>query len=314
MALVEKVEKIERLLSLMNALLGAPRAISADDLRSRVPGYPDEDASFKRAFERDKDDLREMGVPLLVETIGGSDPPLLGYRIRTQDYELRDPGLEPDELEALNLAAAATGLAGGAGQRALFKLGGAAPSAAPQAALPVDPDLVAAFTGVAERRVIAFRYHDTDREVHPYRLEFVRGRWYLNGFDRVRGDDRWFRMGRIQSAIEVTDPAGAFERPEEAVPGLQLDPWALGGQSDPVSALVWFDPEVAHSVRTELPPGALRSDDRDGLVAELTVTNRDGFRSWLLTFLDRAEVLEPQELRDDMVAWLTEVIAGEERA
>ncbi|HWJ64956.1 MAG TPA: WYL domain-containing protein [Acidimicrobiales bacterium] len=303
------MEKIERLLSLMNALLGAPRAISADELRSRVPGYPDEDASFKRAFERDKDELREMGVPLLVETIAGSDPPLLGYRIRTQDYELRDPGLEPDELEALNLAAAATGLAGGAGQRALFKLGGAAPTAAPHAELPVDPDLVAAFTGVAERRVIAFRYHDTDREVHPYRLEFVRGRWYLNGFDRVRGDDRWFRMGRIQGSIEVTEPAGAFERPAEAVPGLQLDPWALGGQSDPVTAEVWFDPDVAHSVRAEVPPAAIRSDDPDGLVVELTVTNRDGFRSWLLTYLDRAEVLGPDELRADLVAWLTDVIA-----
>lgn len=310
MAPVEKVEKIERLLSLMNALLGAPRAISADDLRSRVPGYPQEDASFKRAFERDKDDLREMGVPLLVETVPGSDPPLLGYRIRTQDYELRDPGLEPDELEALNLAAAATGFAGGAGQQALFKLGGAAPPAAPQAELPVDPDLVAAFTGVAERRVIAFRYHDTDREVHPYRLEFVRGRWYLNGFDRVRGDDRWFRMGRIQGSIEIADPPGAFERPQEAVPGLQLDPWALGGQSDPVTARVWFDPDVAHSVRAEVPPSAVRVDGPDGLELELTVTNREGFRSWLLTFLDRAEVLEPQELRDDMVRWLTELAAG----
>ena len=304
------VEKIERLLSLMNALLGAPRAISADELRARVPGYPQEDASFKRAFERDKEDLREMGVPLLVENVAGSDPPLLGYRIRTQDYELRDPGLEPDELEALNLAAAATGFAGGVGQRALFKLGGAA-SGAPQAELPADPDLVAAFTGVAERRVIRFRYHDTDREVHPYRLEFVRGRWYLNGFDRVRGDDRWFRMSRIQGSIEVTEPPGAFDRPEEAVPGLQLDPWALGGQSDPLVARIWFDPEVAHSVRAEVPPKAIRSDTPDGLVVELTVTNREGFRSWLLSFLDRAEVLAPEELRADMVAWLTAVIGPE---
>ena len=304
------VEKIERLLSLMNALLGAPRAISADDLRARVPGYPDEDASFKRAFERDKDDLREMGVPLLVETIPGSDPPLAGYRIRTQDYELRDPGLEPDELEALNLAAAATGFAGGVGQRAMFKLGGGA-SSAPQAELPADPDLVAAFTGVAERRVIAFRYHDTDRVVHPYRLEFVRGRWYLNGFDRVRGDDRWFRMGRIQGAIEVHDPPAAFERPVEAIPGLQLDPWALGGQSDPIRASVWFDPDVAHSVRSQLPPATIQRDDGDGLVVELTVTNREGFRSWLLSFIDRAEVLGPEELRSDMVSWLSELTGAE---
>ena len=82
------MEKIERLLSVMNALLGAPRAISADDLRARVGGYPDDDVAFKRAFERDKDELREMGVPLLVETIPGSDPPLPGYRIRPQDLSL----------------------------------------------------------------------------------------------------------------------------------------------------------------------------------------------------------------------------------
>jgi proteasome accessory factor B len=303
------VEKVERLLSLMNALLGAPRAISAEDLRARVPGYPAEDASFKRAFERDKDDLREMGVPLLVETIAGTDPPLLGYRIRQQDYELRDPGLDPDELEALNLAAAATGFAGGIGQRALFKLGAGA-SDAPQAELPADPNLVAAFTGVAERRVITFGYHDEDRVVHPYRLEFLRGRWYLNGFDRVRGDDRWFRMGRIQGAITVTEPAAAFERPEEAVPGLQLDPWAIGGGGEPVLARVWFDPAVAQSVRSELPATAVEQDDEDGLVVALTVTNRDGFRSWVLGFLDRAEVLEPPELRESVIAWLDALVTA----
>ena len=86
-------DKIERLLTLLNVLVDAPRSISAEELRDQVPGYPAEDASFKRAFERDKDDLREMGVPLLVETVPGSDPPRLGYRIRKQEFELRDPGL-----------------------------------------------------------------------------------------------------------------------------------------------------------------------------------------------------------------------------
>jgi len=95
------------------------------------------------------------------------------------------------------------------------------------------------------------------------------------------------------------------------LPGLQLDPWVLGGQSDPVAARIWFDPEVAHSVRAEVPAKAIRSDGPDGLVVELTVTNRDGFRSWLLSFLDRAEVLAPEELRADMVAWLHGVISSE---
>ncbi|MEZ5180611.1 MAG: WYL domain-containing protein [Acidimicrobiales bacterium] len=303
-------DKIERLLTLMNLLLATPRAVSADHLRATVPGYPEDDASFKRAFERDKDDLREMGVPLLVETIPGSDPPLLGYRIRPADYELRDPGLEPDELEALNLAAAVTGFAGGMGQRALFKLGAGAADQ-PRAELPTDPSLVAAFRGVAERRLLRFTYRGVAREVHPYRLEFGRGRWYLNGFDRSRGEDRWFRMDRIEGAVEPGEQPDAFERPEEAVPGLQLDPWVLGGGGDPVRAEVWFDPAVAHSVRLEVDPAAIRSDDEDGLIVVLDVVNREGFRSWVLSYLDRAEVRGPEALRAEVVAWLEALADGE---
>jgi proteasome accessory factor B len=300
------MEKIERLLSLINALLDLPRAISADDLRARVPGYPAEDASFKRAFERDKDELREMGVPLLVETIPGSDPPLLGYRIRRQDYELADPGLLPDELEALNLAAALTGLAGGVGQRALFKLGAAAGDE-PVAELPTDPNLLAAFTGVAERRAIRFTYHQMAREVQPYRLEFNRGRWYLSGFDLARGEVRWYRMGRIEGLVEVDGPAGAFDAPVEAVPGLRLAPWEVGAGDAPVKAEVWFDPAVAPALRASFGTDAVVSDGPEGLVIRLEVANRDGFRAWVLSYLDRAEVLAPADLRDDVIRWLEEV-------
>jgi proteasome accessory factor B len=255
-----------------------------------------------------------MGVPLLVELIPGADPPLQGYRIRTQDYELADPGLEPDEIEALDLAAAVLGVAGGMGQRGLFKLGGTATGAAPQAELPSDPNLLAAFTAVAERRVLTFRYRGDDREVHPYRLEFVRGRWYLNGFDRLRGDDRWYRLDRIEGQVRHAGPAGAFERPVEVVPGLALAPWVVGGGSEPLDARVWIDPEVAWTVRGELTDARTISDDDDGLVVELRVTNREGFRSWLLSFLDRAEVLAPQELRDDVIAWLrSQVSRSDER-
>ncbi len=302
--------KIERLITLMNALLGALRPVTAAELRRRVPGYPDDDNSFKRAFERDKDELREMGVPLLVETVPGVDPPVLGYRIRPRDYELRDPGLEPDELEALNLAAAVVGSDGGMGQRALFKLGGGATATEPATEIPADPDLVAAFTGVAERQALAFGYHGVARTVNPYRLEFLRGRWYLNGFDHVRAEERWYRMSRVEGGVALVGEAGAFERPVEAVPGLQLEPWVLGGHTEAVTAEVWFDPEVASSVRHELGDAEVRSDDADGLVVSLVVTNQEGFRSWLLSFLDRAEVRSPPALRAHVVSWLEEVAAG----
>ena len=302
--------KVERLITLMNELLGAPRAISSDELRHRVPGYPANTDSFKRQFERDKDELRDMGVPIKVETVPGSDPPVLGYRIRPADYELRDPGLEPDELEALNLAAAVVGSTGGMGQRGLFKLGGAAASGAPAAEIPADPDLVAAFTAVAERRHLHFAYRDLERTVDPYRLEFARGRWYLKGFDHRRAAQRWYRMDRIRGGVRLGETSGAFDRPAEPVTGLRLDPWVLGEQAEPVRAEVWFDPVVAPSVRAEIGEVEVVSDDASGLVVALTVTNPEGFRSWLLSFLDRAEVLGPPELRAHVVSWLEAAARG----
>ena len=78
------------------------------------------------------------------------------------------------------------------------------------------------------------------------------------------------------------------------------------------TATVWFDPAVASAARAEIgDTGRVVGDDDRGLVVELPVANRSGFRSWLLSYLDRAEVLQPEALRDDVLAWLA-ALAGEE--
>ncbi|MEO6629077.1 MAG: WYL domain-containing protein [Aquihabitans sp.] len=299
--------KVERLLTLMNVLLGSPRAMSSAEIQTAVAAYPRESASFKRQFERDKEELREMGVPLLMESVPGVEIPVLGYRVRQQDYELRDPGLLPDELEALNLAAAIIGSAGGLGRRGLLKLGAAVVDAEQQAEIPADPDLVAAFTGVAERRSVRFRYHDVDRTVDPYRLEFARGRWYLKGLDHGHGQERWYRMTRIQGRVDLEGDPGAFDRPT-TTESLQLHPWLVGGDSPEVIAEVWFDPAVAAGIRADVSTADVVRDDEEGLVIAMKVTNREGFRSWLLSFLDRAEVLSPPDLRAEIVGWLNNVV------
>lgn len=294
----------------MNVLLGASRPLSVSQLRELVSDYPSDEASFRRAFERDKSELRNMGVPLLVESIAGTNPPATGYRIKLADWSLRDPGLDEDELEALRLAAMAVGAEGGLGSRALYKLG-AAPGTA-RAQIPAGGPAADAFRGVLERRRLRFRYKDQDRRVDPYRLSFVRGRWYLNGFDHTRNDNRWFRLPRIEGDITVEDPSGAFERPDEPLPELRLDPWEFGGADEPVAAEVWFDPDVRNTVLAGLDKPDVISDDDDGLVVRLEVRNLENFRAWLLSFLDRAEVRAPAEVRADVVAWLSSV-AGEAR-
>ncbi len=303
-------QRIERLVLLMDLLLDTRRSLSAQEIRAEIRGYPDNDASFKRQFERDKDELREMGVPLIVEEVPGADPPVLGYRIRKDDYELRDPGLEVDELEALNLAAAVVGFSGGLGRRAMFKLGGGASPVAQRAELADDPNLFTAFAAVVARQPVAFRYHEVDRVVDPHRLQFARGRWYLHGLDHHRGDRRWYRMGRIQGTVQLNGERGAFEAPQQGGSDLRLDPWALSSDAQPVVARVWFDPVAAVGVRDDLRDAVVVSDDDRGMVVELVVHNRDGFRSWVLSYLDRAEVLGPADLRAEMISWLEGLARG----
>src|SRR3954454_6916109 len=102
-------DRLERLLNLTAALLNASRALTSADIAEQVPGYPefDDKVTFRRAFERDKELLREMGIPIRTIDVAGAEPPEQGYVIRRDDYALRDPGLEPDELAAVHLATAA---------------------------------------------------------------------------------------------------------------------------------------------------------------------------------------------------------------
>ena len=88
--------KTERLLSLVVCLLSARRYLTAAQIRDAVPGYPDSFDAFKRMFERDKDELRELGIPLETGVNAGTEDEA-GYRISRQAYELPDIRLEPDE-------------------------------------------------------------------------------------------------------------------------------------------------------------------------------------------------------------------------
>src|SRR5258708_38493145 len=96
--------KTERLLGLVVCLLSTRRYLTAEQIRAAVPGYPDQDELFKRMFERDKEDLRDLGVPLEtgVNHPFDDDP---GYRIRQQAYQLPALRLEADEAAVLGLAA-----------------------------------------------------------------------------------------------------------------------------------------------------------------------------------------------------------------
>jgi len=308
-------DRLERLVNLVAALLEAPRPLTRDQLRERVPGYAHEEAAFRRTFERDKESLRQMGIPISVELLDPSSPDSQeGYRVRREHYELPDPGLKPDELAALHLAASTVQLEGLTGTEALWKLGGeggGAPAddeAGPTVALPGSEELAVLFGAIANRQTVRFAYKAEDREVNPYRLSFRNGHWYLAGHDHGREGERVYRLDRFETDPVAVTEAGAFERPPHAG-GPPPHPWELGDEN-PVVATVLVDADQAGWVVSEVGSGAVQDRRPDGsVVVNLPVSNRAAFRSFVLGFLEHAEVLGPPDFRSDIVDWLSEMAA-----
>ena len=187
-------------MNLAICLLLARRFIDKAQIRQVVEGYHDlSDAAFERTFERDKDELRAMGVP--IET--GSNNPLFpdeaGYRIRREDFELPAIEFTPAETAALGLAATVWESATQADQAvaALAKLRAAGVEPDPERLTALAPSIGArepAFAGVWDatttRTPISFGYRGQQRVLEPWTMTYRQGSWYLYGLDRDKAAPR----------------------------------------------------------------------------------------------------------------------------
>ena len=293
------MDKLERLLNLTAALLHAEIPLTAEELRDRVGGYPDTKATFRRAFERDKDDLRSMGMPLRVEPVPGVDPPVDGYRLDRDEYAGTELAFEADELAALHLATSLVQLDGD--DTALVKLGAGSGDAPADSVgrVPFNDTLATMIGAAVDRNALSFTYNDVERIVEPWKLSFTRGHWYLSGFDRLREDQRLYRVDRIKDGVSLSGPAkapvGDVNEP------IDLRGWELG-DGPVIKATILVDADQAAYARHMLGEVVDRPDG--SVTATLDVRNIDAFRSFVLSFLEHAEILEPAELRTDFVEWL----------
>lgn len=309
--------KLERLMNLVAALLHTRTPLPADVLRERVGGYATDPVAAHRQFERDKKDLRLMGVPISVEAIPGTDPATDGYRIDPDAYYLPDPGLDPDELAALHLATRLVSVGSDDAGRGLFKLGGRTgrveADVVPRASIPVLPGLGVLFDALHRDRLVSFTYRGTVRHFVPRALGFRKGYWYVTGWDLDVDDDRVYRLDRIEGT--VTDegnvskvPAGIAANAEAKLS--TLDAWRIG-EGASIVATILVDPVAVPTVIAELGEEQVVGETSDGRVeVSLEVSNVDGFRAWILDLGPTVEVSAPAELTEQVVAWLDRAIGG----
>ncbi len=222
--------KTERLLNLVLALLTTRRPLTRSHIRAAVPQYSEctSDAAFGRMFERDKDDLRAIGVPVVTSSIDTWSEVEDGYRVDVEAYPLPDIDLTPTELAALALAARMWEQAGAgpAAVRALLKLQALGIEADPDAVAGVEPRVRISepafeplYRATWQRYPVSFGYRRpgqteaTRRSVDPWTLALRGGVWYLAGHDHDRGAPRVFRLSRMVGPWRRTGPPGSVTIP-----------------------------------------------------------------------------------------------------
>src|SRR4030095_12589626 len=239
------MRRVERLVNLIALLLDTRRPLTLDQVAELVPGYDASGESLRRMFERDKEELRGLGVPVERAPIDawGSEE---GYFIDPEAYGMPELDLAPDERAALALAARAWAGAtrdpaplGGlatvrpAPVRGLAKLA-LAPGAGPDALRAnldgASPLLAVLLEATSGRKRVVFSYRPPGREaaerrLDPYALVNRRGTWYVVGHDADRDALRSFRVSRIASDIRKARPTSRgpdLEVPASFDPGKGL--------------------------------------------------------------------------------------------
>ncbi|MFE7141241.1 helix-turn-helix transcriptional regulator [Streptomyces sp. NPDC057644] len=306
------IAKAERLMNLALCLLGTRRPLSKRELRGSIEAYLEagSDDSFNRMFERDKDDLRELG--LVIETVENLDGDT-GYLARRDSNRLPPITLDAEEAAALGLAAKVWQQArlAGAASGALQKLRAAGMPETGDAyevhsALePRIPVHEAAFEPLMlacrDRRPVTFDYRKANsarpepRQVEPWTLECWRGHWYLAGWDRERGAERVFRLSRITG--KVRSRAGAFsaEVPDVVTVRETVESWA--GETATRTARIRLRAGAGYPLRSRATAVRDRGDGWD----ELEIPYGHGLDAWLVEFGPDVVVEEPADLRADVV-------------
>lgn len=310
--------KTERLMNLVFTLLATNRYLTKDQIRSSIAEYrEDNDGSFERKFERDKQELRDLGLE--IET-GSYDPTggTPGYRLLRADVELPQIDLTVEESAVIGLAGQLWDHAGMAAESrtALLKLKADGHEFDPDVLRMTEARLTAEepafdriFDATSRRLPITFEYQRPDgetttRHLEPWGMTSYRERWYVGGFDRDRDEPRLFRLSRIVGDVKADGDPGQYEVPDDA--DLKQVMRALHPPSPDSTAILRVAAGRAQSLRRH----AVRVDRIDDTADEVEVNYA---RLWdiaadIMSYGPDVVVVSPPELRDAVIEGLRAIV------
>ncbi len=314
--------RTERLLNLLIALLSTRTRLTKEQLRAAVPQYGEcaTDEAFDRMFERDKEELRELGVPVVAAPVSAWFDDDLGYAVDRDSYALPEVSFTSGELAVLGLASRVwqqASLAGPAA-RALVKLRalGVEPDDASLVGVEprvrtTEPAFDPLYAAARDRAEVAFRYRTRAgevavRRVQPWQVRSWRGHWYLIGLDLDRDGSRAFRLSRIDGAVTRTGPPGAFTAPPDVDAVSLLTRWAPQAPERTARLELRAGSAVGLRVRAGAPAGA---DE-----VEVAFTDVEELAEQVAAAGPDAVVLAPDDLRAAVVRRLRGALAAADAA
>ena len=302
--------KTERLVNLTIALLATKRYLTKSEIFRTVDGYEGTPESKERMFERDKDDLRNLGIMIEVGTFDPLFEDESGYRIKPENYQFQLGDLDSKDIALLSLAAEAwRGAAlNSSALSALIKLHAigietdaeALPDLAP-AIISKDANLALAISAITSRTVISFTYlsetlKEENRVLEPYAVASRYGHWYLFGMDLDRKDLRSFRLDRIQGALSTKGRAGNYAIPQS----FSVESHLLESRSQQ-SAELYLRSGRALALRTRSTEIFDKKAPLGWERVSIEYRDQERMAEEILWYAEDAVVLKPESLRTSVI-------------
>jgi proteasome accessory factor B len=302
-------QKTERLINLTLALLATKRYLTKSEIFKSVTGYNGSPETMERMFERDKDELRNMGVDIEVKAIDPLFEDDQGYLIRAETFQLSGNEFAADELLYLTMAANLwhDSALSNDSKAALLKIQSlSGPIGFNTFNSPIIRDsensqmLAIAFEAIEKLKKLSFKYNGNQRLVEPLGMFMSSGFWYL-----VAQDDKIiksFKMIRLESKISMD--AGSFKKPENFSLSSYLKRYS---EEEVIKAEILVRKEQAYSLRSKYP---VQEYDSEWDLMQIPYSYEPEIIEILLWHGQNIIVKKPEKLRNSIISRLQEFVDG----